>query len=56
MNCRQELKVKCQNYALFTQNKSCFDLHEESGNLKFRTCRPDLNQKSLIISKKKYIF
>jgi len=26
------------------------------GNLKFRTCRPDLYGKSLIISKIKYIF
>ena len=30
MNGRQDFKVKCRNCALFTQNKSCFDLHEES--------------------------
>ena len=29
MNCRQDFKVKCRNCALFTQNKSCSDLHEE---------------------------
>ena len=27
MNCRQNFKVKCRNCALFTQKKSCFDLH-----------------------------
>ena len=30
MNCRQDFKVKCRNCELFTQNKSCFDPHEES--------------------------
>ena len=30
MNCRQDFKVKCRNCALLTQNKSCFELHEES--------------------------
>ena len=40
MNCRQDFKVKCRNCALFTQNKSCFDLHEESNSQEAKTC-PD---------------
>ena len=30
MNCRQDFQLKCQNCDLFIQNKSCFDLHDES--------------------------
>ena len=30
MHCRPDFKIKCQNCDLFIQNKSCFDLHDES--------------------------
>ena len=30
MNCRPDFQVKCQNCELFIQNKSCFELHDES--------------------------
>ena len=30
MHCRPDFKLKCQNCDLFIQNKSCFDLHDES--------------------------
>ena len=30
MNCRPDFQVKCQNCELIIQNKSCFDLHDES--------------------------
>jgi hypothetical protein len=30
MNCRLDFKLKCQNCDLFIQNKSCYDLHDET--------------------------
>jgi hypothetical protein len=30
MKCRLDFKLKCQNCDLFIQNKSCYDLHDET--------------------------